>query len=573
MNDKEKSLVINSYVNVYGEEYRDIISKRINSSMIFMYDDPIFIEDHVKFLRHCKRNMYRVQLLIKLGINVKDEYKTNYVNSLPANYQNIIRILIGKNQFKDINNAPICNFTNDDNIEEKIDIINLFLKEKVTIKNYDDFKKTIKYPQILYVVRKLAKLYQEQIKDYEEFKNSFKNELDMVKEYRENNNNLCHKKMIDVIKEIYPLLPINLQNRLNNKSDNELIKIIYSDNNVIETPIFCFFNEDNMNLLGKLKDGSIKARTIRSYQFDYLRKLGIQIPQIFVNDLANNLEEYFDFINKLKIIPNNDNMIKIDEICKSKALEYKKDMIIKNDSYVPIFNYTLNNTFSSDKERTESIVFDTLYNHVNCTSIFKDKDDKYVPAIFISKDCNSGYRSYTFIHEIGHAIGIDSDNLTAFRNMPDYLERNKYESKYRKYERFNETLVDIFALRALSYLEGNDIFIIEDKEVTNHDRININTPWILKQALVPLITNYRKEVIDFKLNANLFILINAIGRNNFEELIDIINKLDFLNDQKIYLETIDDDLNDINNKIKNELIRLSLLYKKIDKYNKEKKTL
>lgn len=350
MNDKEKSLVINSYVNVYGDEYRDIISKRINSSMIFMYDDPIFIEDHVKFLRHCKRNMYRVQLLIKLGINVKDEYKTNYVNSLPTNYQNIIRILIGKNQFKDINNAPICNFTNDDNIEEKIDIINLFLKEKVTIKNYDDFKKTIKYPQILYVVRKLAKLYQEQIKDYEEFKNSFKNELDMVKKYRETNNNLCHKKMIDVIKEIYPLLPINLQNRLNNKSDNELIKIIYSDNNVIETPIFGFFNEDNMNLLGKLRDGSIKARTIRSYQFDYLRKLGIQIPQIFVNDLANNLGEYFDFINKLKIIPNNDNMIKIDEICKSKALEYKKDMIIKNDSYVPIFNYTLNNTFSSDKD-------------------------------------------------------------------------------------------------------------------------------------------------------------------------------------------------------------------------------
>lgn len=573
MNDKEKSLVINAYVNVYGEEYRDIISKRINSSMIFMYDDPIFIEDHVKFLRHCKRNMYRVQLLIKLGINVKDEYKTNYVNSLPANYQSIIRILIGKNQFKDINNAPICNFTKDDNIEEKIDIINLFLKEKVTIKNYDYFKKTIKYPQILYVVRKLAKLYQEQIKDYEEFKNSFKNELDMVKKYRENNNNLCHKKMIDVIKEIYPLLPINLQNRLNNKSDNELIKIIYSDNNVIETPIFCFFNDDNMNLLGKLKDGSLKARTIRSYQFDYLRKIGIQIPQIFVNDLANNLEEYFDFINKLKIIPNNDNMIKIDEICKSKALEYKKDMIIKNDSYVPIFNYTLNNTFSSDKERTESIIFDTLYNHVNCTSIFKDKDDKYVPAIFISKDCNSGYRSYTFIHEIGHAIGIDSDNLTAFRNMSDYLERNKYESKYRKYERFNETLVDIFALRALSYLEGNDIFIIEDKEVTNHDRININTPGILKQALIPLISNFRKEVIDFKLNANLYILINAIGRNNFEELIDIINKLDYLNDQKIYLETIDDDLNDINNKIKNELIRLSLLYKKIDKYNKEKKTL
>lgn len=573
MNDKEKSLVINSYVNVYGEEYRDIISKRINSSMIFMYDDPIFIEDHVKFLRHCKRNMYRVQLLIKLGINVKDEYKTNYVNSLPANYQNIIRILIGKNQFKDISNAPICNFTKDDNIEEKIDIINLFLKEKVTIKNYDDFKKTIKYSQILYVVRKLAKLYQEQIKDYEEFKNSFKNELDMVKKYRENNNNLCHKKMIDVIKEIYPLLPINLQNRLNNKSDNELIKIIYSDNNVIETPIFWFFNDDNMNLLGKLKDGSLKARTIRSYQFDYLRKIGIQIPQIFVNDLANNLEEYFDFINKLKIIPNNDNMIKIDEICKSKALEYKKDMIIKNDSYVPIFNYTLNNTFSSDKERTKRIVFDTLYNHVNCTSIFKDKDDKYVPAIFISKDCNSGYRSYTFIHEIGHAIGIDSDNLTAFRNMPDYLERNKYESKYRKYERFNETLVDIFALRALSYLEGNDIFIIEDKEVTNHDRININTPGILKQALIPLISNFRKEVIDFKLNANLYILINAIGRNNFEELIDIINKLDYLNDQKIYLETIDDDLNDINNKIKNELIRLSLLYKKIDKYYKEKKTL
>lgn len=573
MTNKYNYLIIEAYTNVYGEKYRDIITNRINSSMIYIYDDPIFIEDHIKFLRHCKRNMYRMQLLTKLGINVKDEYKTNYVNSLPANYQNIIRILIGKNQFKDINNAPIYNFTKNYNIEEKIDIINLFLKEKITVKNYDEFKKTIKYSQILYVVKKLTKLYQEQIKDYEEFKNSFKKELDIVKKYRENNNNLCHKKMIDVIKEIYPLLPINLQNRLNDKSDNELIKIIYSDNNVIETPIFLFFNEANMKLLEKLKDGSIKARTIRSYQFDYLRKLGIQIPQIFVNDLANNLEEYFDFINKLKIMPNKDNMKKMDEISKRKALEYKKDMIMKNNSYVPIFEYILNNTLSSDKERTESIVFDTLYNHINCTSIFKNKDNKYIPGIFISKDCNSGYRSYTFIHEIGHAIGIDSDNLTAFKNMPDYLERNKYESKYRKYERFNETLVDIFALRALSYLEGNNIFIIEDKEVTNHDRININTPGILKQALIPLISNFRKEVIDFKLNANLYILINAIGSVNFEELIDIINKLDYLNDQKIYLETIDDDSSNINNEIKNELIRLNLLYKKIDKYNKEKKTL
>lgn len=573
MTNKYNYLIIEAYTNVYGEKYRDIITNRINSSMIYIYDDPIFIEDHIKFLRHCKRNMYRMQLLIKLGINVKDEYKTNYVNSLPANYQNIIRILIGKNQFKDINNAPICNFTKNYNIEEKIDIINLFLKEKITVKNYDEFKKTIKYSQILYVVKKLTKLYQEQIKDYEEFKNSFKKELDIVKIYRENNNNLCHKKMIDVIKEIYPLLPINLQNRLNDKSDNELIKIIYSDNNVIETPIFCFFNEANMKLLEKLKDGSIKARTIRSYQFDYLRKLDIQIPQVFVNNLANNLEEYFEFLNKLEIMPNKDNMKKMDEIGKRKALEYKKDMIMKNNSYVPIFEYILNNTLSSDKERIESIVFDTLYNHINCTSIFKNKDNKYIPGIFISKDCNSGYRSYTFIHEIGHAIGIDSDNLTAFKNMPDYLERNKYESKYRKYERFNETLVDIFALRALSYLEGNNIFIIEDKEVTNHDRININTPGILKQALIPLISNFRKEVIDFKLNANLYILINAIGSVNFEELIDIINKLDYLNDQKIYLETIDDDLNNINSEIKNELIRLNLLYKKIDKYNKEKKTL
>lgn len=573
MNSKYNSLIIDAYTKVYGDQYRDIIAKRINSSMIFMYDDPIFIEDNIKFLKHCKRNMYRIHLLIRLGINVKEEYKTNYVKCLPKRYENIIRLLIGKNQFNGINNAPICNFTRDDNIEEKIDIINLFLKEKITVKNYYDFKKTIKYSQILYIVTKLAKLYQEQIKDYDEFKNSFKNELGIVKKYKENNIKLCQEKMLECIKEIWSLLPINLQNILKDKDNNDLIKIVYSDNNIIETPIFWFFNKENMDLLKKLKDGSIKARAIRSYQFNYLIKLGIQIPQIFLNDLANNLEKYFDFINKLEIIPNNDDMIKIDEICKRKSLEYKRDMIMENDIYVPIFDYTLKNTFSNDKERTENIVFDTLYNHINCTSIFKDKDEKYFPAIFISKDCNSGYRSYTFIHEIGHAIGIDSDNLTAFKNMPDYLERNKYESKYRKYERFNETLVDIFALRALSYLEGNDIFIIEDKEVTNHDRININTPGILKQALIPLITNYRQEVIDFKLSANLFILINAIGKDNFEELIDIINKLDYLNDQKIYLETIDDDLNDINNEIKNELIRLSLLYKKIDRYNKEKKTL
>ena len=158
-------------------------------------------------------------------------------------------------------------------------------------------------------------------------------------------------------------------------------------------------------------------------------------------------------------------------------------------------------------------------------------NNEFISIMFYTvKENAGGYLFNSFVHESGHII---DQNLkgTGFEPVDDFSEnytKNPYDNEFRKYEKFNETLNDIFTIEVTNFLQKQGIYLIEPKEFTKLDASNLNTASITKDLLQPLLQKYRKQVIKAKINSDPKILINCIGEDNYEELVDIVNKVDYL---------------------------------------------
>src|SRR5699024_6814206 len=132
----------------------------------------------------------------------------------------------------------------------------------------------------------------------------------------------------------------------------------------------------------------------------------------------------------------------------------------------------------------------------------------------------------TFMHECGHIIDQSSKG-TGFESSNDFnenSEKNPYDNAFRKYEKFNETLNDIFTMEAVELLHNHGTYLIEPSEFTLSDISNHNTALITKNLLRPLLSKFRQQVISAKVKADHSELIRYIGKDNFEELVDVVNK-------------------------------------------------
>lgn len=133
---------------------------------------------------------------------------------------------------------------------------------------------------------------------------------------------------------------------------------------------------------------------------------------------------------------------------------------------------------------------------------------------------------FALLHESEHAIDESESGIGLEPN--DDCRCNRYDHNYRIYERFNETLNDIFAMGALEYLHKNGIYLLEPREIVRPDYQYYNTHLFTKKLLFPLLEKFREEVIAAKINTRPSILTQCIGEDNYEALVDTVNKVDYL---------------------------------------------
>ena len=207
-------------------------------------------------------------------------------------------------------------------------------------------------------------------------------------------------------------------------------------------------------------------------------------------------------------------------------------------------------TLTDDRDK-EILLLCYLENRIAVQLLFESKNPMLVFSIRNQYDVPVA--DYLLLHEMFHLIGTSTSDKPRVKPskgektvegvrmdlIPEYsaisgfdgvldLAANRYDPRYRKYERLNETITDLFAIEARKRLHERGVYLLEDEGLSTDDLQNANTNLELKRMLEPLIKNYREEVIRSIITGDTTILTDKIGKDNFEELNDCINAVDFV---------------------------------------------
>lgn len=121
-------------------------------------------------------------------------------------------------------------------------------------------------------------------------------------------------------------------------------------------------------------------------------------------------------------------------------------------------------------------------------------------------------------------------------------------------------------MEAVELLHNQGIYLIEPPEFTLSDVSNHNTALITKNLLKPLLLKFRQQVISAKVKTDRNELIRYIGKEYFEELVDVVNKVDYLSRNGVVpkIDTSPDD--ELVKEYFEQVERAKKIYSNIDDY-------
>lgn len=302
----------------------------------------------------------------------------------------------------------------------------------------------------------------------------------------------------------------------------------------------------------------------------YLKNIGIEISneQMLKCDSEEDVNNYLFFLsqdNIRKYIPSDDLISYITSLRENNYEDALREYYVNRDDFLDAKREFGNN------EGNLKYIYEQIKNKKVCIASQGGtrNNNEFISIMFYAiRTYEGGSLFYTFMHECGHIID-QSSNGTGFETFSDFnenSEKNPYDNDFRKYEKFNETLNDIFTMEAVELLHNQGIYLIEPSEFTLSDISNHNTALITKNLLKPLLSKFRQQVISAKVKADHNELIRYIGKDNFEELVDIVNKVDYLSRNGVVpkIDTSPDD--EMVKEYFEQVERAKKIYNNIDDY-------
>lgn len=343
---------------------------------------------------------------------------------------------------------------------------------------------------------------------------------------------ILQKKKDEIFEEFFSKLPKCVKKAICHKTLDEQKSIVLGFYDISLMSIIEYFRRDQII---KLTSKDVKMNDkflILFWQLHYLKELGVKIPneENLSSDFEGNIVDYLKFINKKSIrkyIPSDDLICDVSRIRKMK---YEAALI---EYYTTRSDFIAAKRIFDDNPISRKIIYDEFKNKKVCIlgrGAIKNHSDLVSIMFYTIRENDGGFLFQTFLHENGHVIDQNKNGCGFECNydLGSDGQKNPYDNEYRKYEKFNESLNDIFTLEALEFLQNQGIYLIESKEFTSLDKGNHNIAQITKDLLKPLIQKFRKQVIKAKINAKPEELIKYIGKANFEDLVDVVNKVDYL---------------------------------------------
>ena len=561
--------VIDVFSFVYGEEHQQTITDKLNNTAYFFYEDMHGIKDYIQYLKTWKKRELKLLFLEKIGYNISKFKTGNYAEKLNENITKIVNMYLGtEKSFEEDAEiySPVLAFKKNNNIDKdilinnRIVLINFILKENITKDTFEEFIKTTKYQEFEKTITKIISIYENLILEYKEWTKNLKDLEQFVEEEESKRETIYKSYRKEMYKQAFQYLPQEAKKVLQNKPLEEQIRIVFGPSVINNLGDIRAFNEYYMKKINNPNfDVWVKKMIIKN-QISWLRNMGLNIPEIDCKT-EEDIKKHLEFLEQKEIkqfIPRIEEAEKITKIkeqmcglAEHKYLETIKNNAIKSENFYGVDDV--------EKIIKESKIFTLL-----------TRNSYSIPKVFFTiNSTNYSSVAYSFIHECGHAI--DSKNADSGFDFIDNTEKNPYNQRFKKYERFNETINDIFSNAAYKYLMSKGIYLFQREEITQKNVSDTNTSLIVKKLLYPLLKDYYNEVVNSKINTNPNILINKIGKNNFEELVDIVNYVDYLNQKQLKEKLAKNENDSVVIEYKKQLERLNKVYEQIHNYSNSNK--
>ena len=569
--------IIDAISEVLGEEYKHLIEERIYSMIPITYVKNDRLKLYLNKWKKFKQQEFIKKFLLEIGeaiegldINniIKNYFETLYAFDEPTIMFYYQRLLSFKPLSEDLKKDPRIEEIKQFVLKEQIKFLNSLLKsEEITLNNYEQFKTTNKYKEVRILIDKYLEIFDKLMSEYKCFlTENIKGYETYLEKEKEREKELKKVYLKNVIEEIKTIPSIQ----------KEIIESL--ENIDVETDIeyktnFEYFGESDEEKLNDKNTDSFDRKYIVHARLIIIKALGIEIdvPNLFSDEIIPFYEKTIEREEVKKVIPSFELVEKVKRIREQTYENFKKEYYFSGPSFEEYTNLD---------ENTKTAIYYAINNErISVFNGVNNDTKKQISIMFFSiLNYWFGKIDYIYLHELIHVSEMvfrniknlnDTYHSTGFDIISNERELNPYNKTKRKYERLNETITDIFAIEVRKNLHQKGIYFAEPKDIIDEDVENNNTSSILKNLLVPLLEKAREEIIESRMTGNLEQLYNFLGKENFENLNDVINKIDYLIDQGLEEKLNKNDFDPLVIQYQYEIKRLEEIYNLIDLNIKE----
>jgi len=257
-NEIPVNLIIETYVEVFGEEYRDLIRERLSKIIYVPYNSSRGVRSYVTFLEECKINQLQLKFLEKIGVDISKQGERTYAEGLEPELEEMSKKYIDgfwgiAGVYRDLPFGikawrPIEQIKEQDRKrikEEQIIFIKFYRgkqENEITEDNFDEFVKTEEYKNISNMARKLLPIYEQILKEYDEYYEKTVNDCQIFIKNMEESQSYEEICLNENIERIGSLVSEEIIRTI---QDNQVICVRGSNNGKDIIPIL-FYTYDNV---------------------------------------------------------------------------------------------------------------------------------------------------------------------------------------------------------------------------------------------------------------------------------------------------------------------------------------
>ncbi len=391
--------------------------------------------------------------------------------------------------------------------------------------NQDNFKEKLNNPEFQKFIE-IKKDYEKAYESYLERMKVVENYQIELKKYDEIEMDLNKKYMQEFILDNLDLIPEEKRRGLEDYKE-DYNKEIYLDSYIRDTlgyslystiDITSFSTESEENLNDSNENVWI-SNSIKNDRISYLKKNGI--------DLGDNYEDYLNSEEARKIWPSSERVDKLIEDRKQLLDRLKKELFDKTAIYQETRRKIDELGLLDKHDHIDMNMYENGGTFVSPNIVQTDTGYELFSLVAVHLNEISDDLDHAIIHELNHLFELhlnevlgDTYSVICGWDQVDGtigdVEVTEEDNSKRSYELFNEIINEKIAQEICEIMHKDNVQVFDDK---NQSRYQKTTSYEHSSFLVNDFYNeYKDLIIKSRSNGNINIILDAVGKENFDEL-------------------------------------------------------